>query len=163
MPAGLVLLPQTPLQFKHAYWFSAAARWMPGGPLSLNQHACRSFASHSCMSAVVVLLYLTYLLVWCLIVSRACWCGAHYRPRLLVQCLTMSRACWCGASLSAMSVSVVLQYRPCLLPWYLNRGHACWSDATVQPIFDWWGADGRRMVTSLVLHVQRCHYIRHVC
>ena len=27
MPAGLVLLSQTPLLFKHAFWLSAAARW----------------------------------------------------------------------------------------------------------------------------------------
>ena len=31
MPAGLVLLSQTPLLFKHAYWLSAAARWMLAG------------------------------------------------------------------------------------------------------------------------------------
>ena len=31
MPAGLVLLSQTPLLFKHAYWFSTAARWMLAG------------------------------------------------------------------------------------------------------------------------------------
>ena len=55
------------------------------------------------------------------------------------------------------------QYRPCLLAWYLKIGHACWFIATVQPIFYWSSADGRRMVTSLVLPVQRCYYIRYVC
>ena len=29
-----------------------------------------------CMSAGTVLLYLLYLLVWCLTISRTCWCGA---------------------------------------------------------------------------------------
>ena len=36
MPAGLVLLSQTPLLFKHAYWLSAAARWMLAGLWPLN-------------------------------------------------------------------------------------------------------------------------------
>ena len=36
MPAGLVLLPQTQLLFKHAYWLSAAARWMLAGLWPLN-------------------------------------------------------------------------------------------------------------------------------
>ena len=38
MPVGLVLLSPTPLLFKHAYWLSAAARWMLAGLLPLNQH-----------------------------------------------------------------------------------------------------------------------------
>ena len=40
MPAGLVLMSPTPLLFKHAYWLSAAARWMLAGLWPLNQHAC---------------------------------------------------------------------------------------------------------------------------
>ena len=40
MPAGLALLSQTSLLFKHAYWLSAAARWMLAGLWPLNQHAC---------------------------------------------------------------------------------------------------------------------------
>ena len=40
MPAGLVLLSPTPLLFKHAYWLSAAARWMLAGLWPFNQHAC---------------------------------------------------------------------------------------------------------------------------
>ena len=39
-PAGLVLLSPTPLQFKHAYCLSAAARWILAGLWPLNQHAC---------------------------------------------------------------------------------------------------------------------------
>ena len=41
-----------------------------------NLQACRSFATQSCMSAGAVLLYLSYLLVWCLTISRACGCCA---------------------------------------------------------------------------------------
>ena len=86
-----------------------------------------------------------------------CW------PCLLLWCLTIGYACWRVTSLSAMSVGVVPQYGPCLLAWYFNIGHACWSVAIFY--------DGRRMVTSLVLPVQRCHYIRclliprhtHIC
>ena len=40
MPADLVLLSQTSLLLKHAYWLSAAARWMNPGLWPLNQHAC---------------------------------------------------------------------------------------------------------------------------
>ena len=40
MPADLVILSPTPLLFKHAYWLSAAARWMLAGLWPLNQHAC---------------------------------------------------------------------------------------------------------------------------
>ena len=83
MPAGLVLLSPTTLLFKHAYWLSAAARWMLAG-------LC--------------------LLLWCLTINRACWRGAslkvmpfdlvpHYQPCLLVWCLTIGNAFWCGASL----------------------------------------------------------------
>ena len=126
------------------------------------------------MPAGVVPHYKSCLLVWYLTISHACWCGAslkimssvvvpHCRSCLLVWCLTIGHACWCGTSLSAMSVGVVPQYRPCLLVWYLNIGHDCWSVVTVQPIFYWSSADGRRIVTSLVLPVQRCNYIRNAC
>ena len=40
MHAGLMLLSQTPLLFKHAYWLSAAVRWMLVGLWPLNQLAC---------------------------------------------------------------------------------------------------------------------------
>ena len=39
MPAGLVLLSQTPLLFEHAYWLSVAANRMLAGLWQLNQHA----------------------------------------------------------------------------------------------------------------------------
>ena len=101
LPAGLVfLLPQTPLLFKHAYWSSAAARWMVAGLWPLNQHACRSCVTQYCMSAGGVLLYLpipdgmlshyqSCLLVWCFVTGHC----------LLVWYLTISHACWFGASL----------------------------------------------------------------
>ena len=73
--AGLVLLSPTPLLFKHAYWLSAAARWMLAGLWPLNQHACWPFVFQYCMSSGGALLYLLYLLVWCLTISRACWYG----------------------------------------------------------------------------------------
>ena len=47
MSAGLVLLPQTPLLLKHAFWFSAAARWVLAGQLSLSQHAVQAFEIQS--------------------------------------------------------------------------------------------------------------------
>ena len=40
MSVGLVLLLQTPLLFKHAYWLSSAARWILTGLWPLNQHVC---------------------------------------------------------------------------------------------------------------------------
>ena len=45
-----------------------------------------------------------------------------------------------------MPVGVVPHYRPCLLVWYLTIGRS---------------AVGRRMVTILLLQIQRCHFIRH--
>ena len=78
---------------------SVAARWMLAGLWPLNQHACRPFVTQYCMSAVVVLLYLLYLLVWCLTISRA---GRY------------------GVSLSAVPAGRVFHYRSCLLVWYLT-------------------------------------------
>ena len=89
------------------------------------QSSCRSFVTQSCMSAGVVLLYLPYLLVWCLTISRACWCDAslkailsgvvpHYQPLQLVLCLVIGHAFWCCASLSAVTAGAVPRYRPCL-------------------------------------------------
>ena len=88
------------------------------------------------MSIGVALFYLLYLLVSCLTISRACWCGAslytmpsgevpHYQPCLLVWCLIVVHAFCCGASLSAMSIGVVPPCRPCLLIGYLTIGHGC--------------------------------------
>ena len=54
----------------------------------------------------------------------------HYQPCLLVCCLTLGHAFWCGASSSTMPVGVVPHYRPCLLAWYFTMGHAFWLIAT---------------------------------
>ena len=48
----------------------------------------------------------------------------HYQPCLLVCCLTIDHAFWCGASSSTMAVSVIPHSRPCLLAWYLTIGHS---------------------------------------
>ena len=95
MPAGLMLLSQTPLLFKHAYRLSTAARWILAGLWTLNQHACWPFVTQYYMSAGIVLLYL------CLLYYSAVSAGVvnHYRSCLLVWYITISHACWCGASL----------------------------------------------------------------
>ena len=85
----------------------------------------------------------------------------HYQPCILVWCLTIGHVFSCGASLSAMPVCVVPHYRPCLLASYLTIGHACWSIATETDIFP--SQAQMEEEWSLVLLVQRCHYIRHVC
>ena len=106
------------------------------------QSSCRSFVTQSCMSVGDVLLYLPYLLAWCLTISRACWCDAslkailsgvepNYQLCQLVRCLIIGHAFWCGASLSAMSVGVVPHYRPCLQVWCLIIGHAFWFGASL--------------------------------
>ena len=101
--------------------------------------ACRTVATQSeclltfsslnsacLLQPCVVLLYLLYLLVWCLTFSRVCWYGVslsdvpagvvlHYRSCLLVWYLTISHACLCGASVWVTPVGVVPHYRPCLL------------------------------------------------
>ena len=72
---------------------SAAVRWMLAGSLPLNQHACQHFATHllricwrcaslSAISAGMVSHYQPCLLVWCLTMGNAFWCGA------------ISCACW---------------------------------------------------------------------
>ena len=89
MPSGLVLLPPTPLLFKHAYWLKCCCK----------TDACWTVATQT-----------AYLLTFCHSILHACWrCASpsaipasmvsHYQPCLLVWCLTMSRACWRGASL----------------------------------------------------------------
>ena len=133
MPAGLELLSQTPLLFKHAYWLSAAARWMLVGLWPLNQLACWPFITQYCMSAGIVLLYLLYLLVGCLTISHVCWYGVslsampagvvphfvmpsgvvpHCRPCLLVWCLTISHACWRGTYTISHACWLVLYFNP---------------------------------------------------
>ena len=75
------------------------------------QSACLlTFVTQYCMSAGAVLLYLLYLLVWC---------------------LTLSRVCWYGVSLSAVPAGVVNLYRSCLLVWYSTISHACWCGASL--------------------------------
>ena len=107
------------------------------------------------MPVGVVPYYRQCLLVWCLTIGHAFWCGAslsampagvfaHYRPYLLVRCLIISHVFWCGAHLghafscsaylSALPVGVVPHYRPCLLAWYFTIGHACWSIAIAADI-----------------------------
>ena len=89
------------------------------------------------MLSGVVPHYRQCLLVWCLTISHACWCGAslyvmppgvvpyyhpyllgmlhHYGSCLLVWCLITNHSCWCGSSLKTMPLGVVLHYRPCLM------------------------------------------------
>ena len=101
-----------------------------------------SFVTQSCMSAGVVLLYLPYLLVWCLTISRACWCDAslkvilsgvvpHYQPLQLVRCLVIGHAFWCCASLSAVTAGAVPRYRPCLLVWCVTISRDSWCGASL--------------------------------
>ena len=71
-------------------------------------------------------------------------------PCLFVWYFTISHVYWCGASLLAMSAGVLPYYRPCLLALGYWSLHLYYSRE-----------DGRRMVTSLVLHLQGCNYIRH--
>ena len=87
-----------------------AAKWMLAGLWPLKQHARWPFVTLYSMPAGVVLLYLLYLLVWC---------------------LTISRACWYGVSLWAVPAGVVLHYRSCLLVWYLTISHAFWFGASL--------------------------------
>ena len=107
------------------------------------QSACRlTFATQYCMPNGVVLLYLLYLLVWCLTISHVCWYGislsavsagmvSHYQPCLLVSCFIIDHAFWYGTSLSAMLVGVVPHYRSCLLVWCLDVGHFFWCGTSL--------------------------------
>ena len=147
------------------------------------QYACRSFTTQSvclpifyhsflyacwcCVSlfaipACMVSHYQPCLLVWSLIIAHAFWCDVslsampsgvmpHYQPYFLGLLLTIDHAFWCGPSLSTMPIGVVPHYRPCLLV-------SCQYN---QPFY-WLSAD-RRMATNMVLLVQRCHHIIHVC
>ena len=101
-----------------------------------------SFVTQYCISAGVVILYLLYLLIWCLTISRACWysCSlsavpagmvSHYQPCLLVWYLTIRLACWRGASLKVMSFGLAPYYQPCMFVWCLTLGHAFWCGASL--------------------------------
>ena len=107
-----------------------------------------------------VLLYLLYLLVWCLTISRVCWYGvslsavsagmvSHYQPCLLVWCFIIDHAFWFGISLSAMPVGVVPHYRSCHLVWCLTVGH-----------FFWCGASLQAMPVGVVPHYRSCLLVR---
>ena len=54
------------------------------------------------MSAGVVLLYLLYLLVWCLTISRVCWYGVSLSTVPAGVVLHIGHNFWCGTLLYAM-------------------------------------------------------------
>ena len=94
-PAGRVLLSPTPLLFKHAYWLSAAVRWMLAGLWQL-------------------------LLIFCHSILHVCWrcVSLSAIPADMVShylCFTIGQAFWFVTLLSAMHVGVVPHYRPYLL------------------------------------------------
>ena len=176
LPLNLACLLLLRFSICHTCWYGVSLSAMPAGVVPHYRtfllvqcltisHACWWCASLKVMPSGVMPHYQPCLLVWCLASLKVMPSVVvpHCRPCLLVWYLIIGHAWWCGTSLSAVSVGLVPQYRPCLLAWYLNIGHACWSVATLQQIFYWSSADGRRMVTSLVLPVQRCHYIRYDC
>ena len=144
---------------------------MSSGVVPTIDHAFSCGASLSAMHSGVVPHYRPCLLVWCLIISHVFWSGAHYRLCLLVWCLIINHACWCIVSLKAMPSRVVSHYQHCLLVWFLTIDHACLRGthyrlcllvnrhcnlhftSPVQMEEGW----------SLVLPIQRCQCIRHVC
>ena len=157
----------------HAFWRGASLSATPVGVVSHYSpcllmwcltiaHAFRCGASLSAMSAGVLPQYrpcllvwcliITCLLLWCLTIGHVFWCGAALSALSAISAgvvITIGDTFWCGTSLSGMHVGVVPHYRPCLL---VNRH--CNRHFTSRR---------RRMVASLVLLLQRCHYIRHVC
>ena len=110
MPAGLMLLPQTPLLFNHAYWLSTVAIWMLVGLWSLNQHACRPFATQYCHSYCAYSVSLSAVPAG-VVSNMHSGVVPHYQP----WCFIIGHVFWCGTSLSVMHVGVVPHYRPCLL------------------------------------------------
>ena len=155
MPSGVVphyspCLLVLCLTIAHAFWCGASLSAMSAGVLPHYRPCLLVWCliiSHAFCCGLPH--YRPCFLVWCLIISHFCWCGDHYRGYLLVWHLIISNACWCGSSLQPMPVGVVPHYSPCLL---VNRH--CNRHFTSQR---------RRIFTSLVLLLQRCHYIRHVC
>ena len=141
MPADQVyLLPQTPLLFKYAYWFSAAARWILAGYLPLNPacELCCAYICHTCwygvsLSAVpagVMPHYRPYLLMWCLNIS----------PAVLVWCLSIDHAFWRWCLLQAMTSGVEPHYQPCLLVCCLTISYGFWHGASISALLCWCGA-----------------------
>ena len=118
---------------------------MLAGPLPLNQHACRSFTTQSCMPAGAVLLYLSYLLVWS---------QSHYQPCWLVWCFPIGHDLWCGVSVSVIPSGVLPNCRPCLLVWcliYNDRltiGRVCWCGVLLSAVS-----------AGFVPHCMRCHLV----
>ena len=127
--------------------------------------------------------YRPCLLLWCLTTGNASGVVPHHQPCLLVCCLTIGHAFWRGASLSTMPIGVLPHYRTCLLVWFLVINHACWCGSSLwtMPVgvvphymscllvyshcnqhFTCRVQMEEGVLTSLVLPVQRCHYIRHV-
>ena len=116
---------------------------MPTGWVLL-QDGCLLDRCHSIsMSANLLPLNLTCLLVLCFSICHNCWYGIsllvvpagvvphywpfnssvvpHYQPcLLLVCCLTIGHAFWCGASVAPMPVGAVPHYRVCLQIWCLT-------------------------------------------
>ena len=145
---------------------------MLAGALPLNQYACRSFTTQS---ICLPIFYHSFL--------YACWCCvylfavpafmvSHYQPCLLVWSLTIVHAFWSDASLSAMPSGVLSNHRPRLLVWSSlstmpigvvpHRRPCLLISCHCNQHFYKLSAD-RRMATNMVLLVQRCHHIRHVC
>ena len=121
MSAGLVILPQTPLLFKHAYWLGVAARWVLAGPLPLK----------ICMPADLLPLNPACLLALCFSICHTCWYGASLSA-VLGGVVPHCRLCfWRGASLSAVPAGVVPHYRSCHLVWCLIISHTCWFGASL--------------------------------
>ena len=114
------------------------------------QSACLlTFVTQYCMSAGVVLLYLLYLLVWCLTISRVCWYGVSLSAVPAGVVLHIGHTFWFGTSLSAVPVSVVPHYRSCLLVWCLTVGHVFWC-----------GASPYAMPVGVVPHYRSCLLVR---
>ena len=100
-------------------------------------HACRPFATINIATvniathtARMVSHYQPCLLVWCLTIGHAFWCGASLSAMVLI----IGRDFWCGTSLSVMLDGVVPHYRTCMLACYLTIGHAFSSIATATDI-----------------------------
>ena len=146
--AECIVLPQTPLLLKYAYWLSAAARWILAKSLPLKAasqlvlcfsicHTCWYGVLISAMPAGVMPHYRPYLLMWCLNISLA----------VLVWCLSIGHAFKCGASLHAMPSRVVPHSQSCLLVCCLTIGHAFWR-----------GASSSTMSVGVVSHYRPCQF-----